>query len=88
MPKKKKKEVVRTLHYFASDGNYGSADGMSVMETTHWTETDWSIIEDTSDELRPMIARAITESYEPGANEEALRAWFKEHGVNLSKYED
>lgn len=88
MPKKKKKEVVRSLHYFAADGNYGSADGLSVLETTHWNDTDWNILEDTTDEYRPHIARAITESYEPGADEEALRAWFKEYGVDLSQYED
>ena len=89
MPKKKKKpEIKRSLHYFATDGNYGDAGGMVVMETTHWNEMDWEIIEATSDEYRPMIARAITESYEPGASEEALRAEFAKYGVDLSEYEN
>lgn len=89
MPKKKKKqEVTRTLHYFAVDGNYGDASGMTVMETTHWNDTDWDIIEGTVDWHRPAIARAITESYEPGASEEALRAEFEKYGVDLSQYEN
>jgi len=92
MPKKKKPvektEIIRTLSYFAEDGNYGNASGISVMETTHWSDTDWEIIEATRDEFRPMIARAITESYEPGASEEALRAEFEKYGVDLSVYEN
>lgn len=89
MPKKakEKKVVARVLHYFGADGNYGSADGLTVMETTHWNETDWEIIEETTDDFRPMVARLITESYEPDANEEALRAEFAKYGVDLSQYE-
>jgi hypothetical protein len=78
---------VRTLHYFAEDGNYGSASGYVVMETTHWQEVDWEIIESASDEHRPTVARLITESYEPDANEEALREAFERYGVDLSIFE-
>jgi hypothetical protein len=92
VPKKKQKqdertEVVRTLAYFAEDGNYGSADGLTIMETTHWDNIDWSIIEGARDEFRPMVARLITESYEPDANEEVLRAEFEKYGVDISDYE-
>jgi hypothetical protein len=79
-------EKTRYLHYFAEDGNYGSADGLAVMETTHWNDTDWDIIEDTADYFRPLVARLITESYEPDANEEVLRAEFEKYGIDLSKY--
>jgi len=81
------KEVQRSLSYFSPDGNYGSAEGYVVMETTHWTEIDWDIIEEASDEHRPAVARIITESYEPDANEDALRAAFERYGIDLSKYE-
>ena len=81
------KTVQRSLSYFAPDGNYGSADGYVVMETTWWTDIDWEIIEEASDEHRPMVARLITESYEPDANEEALRTAFEQYGIDLSKYE-
>lgn len=79
--------VQRSLSYFSPDGNYGSADGYVVMETTRWTEIDWDIIEEASDEHRPIVARLITESYEPDANEEALRKAFIAYGIDLSKYE-
>jgi hypothetical protein len=91
MPKKKKQEapveVVRTLHYFGEDGNYGNADGLTVMETTHWDTIDWDIIEGTADWYRPLVARLITESYEPGADENILRAEFAKYGVDISDYE-
>lgn len=77
----------RKLSYFAVDGNYGNAGGMSIMETTHWDADDWSIIENAVPEARPELSRAITESYEPGSSEEALRATFERLGVDLSLYE-
>ena len=80
-------EAVRFLHYFAEDGNYGDADGLTIMETTHWDETDWVIIESASDWARPEVARILTESYEPGANEAALRAKLDALGVDLTEFE-
>lgn len=96
MARKKKKteeavespQIQRALHYFATDGNYGSADGYVVMETTHWNDIDWEIIESADDEYRPIVARLITESYEPDANEEALRMMFERYGVDLSIFEN
>jgi len=80
-------EVERILHYFAEDGNYGSADGMTIMETTMWDDTDWMIIEECRDEFRPLVARLITESYEADADEEILRKEFEKYGIDLSQYE-
>jgi len=80
-------QIQRSLSYFSPDGNYGSANGYVVMETTHWTEIDWDIIEETRDDFRPAVARLITESYEPDANEDVLRAAFEKYGIDLSKYE-
>jgi len=81
------KQVERVLHYFAEDGNYGSADGMTIMETTHWDEVDWDIIEETRDEFRPLVARILTESYEADADEAFLRAELEKYGIDISKYE-
>jgi hypothetical protein len=77
----------RALHYFAEDGSYGNASGLTIMETTHWDETDWAIIEGAADWARPEVARVLTESYEPGASEEALRARLDSLGVNLTEFE-
>lgn len=84
---KEQQELKRSLAYFAVDGNYGDASGLVVMETTHWDNTDWDIIEEADDWLRPAVARVLTESYEKGANEKALRAKLAEYGIDLSRYE-
>ena len=81
------KKVTRALSYFAADGSYGDASGYVVMETTWWADIDWQIIEEASDEDRPMVARLITESYEPDADETTLRRAFQAYGIDLSKYE-
>jgi hypothetical protein len=86
--KREPKPLERSLHYFAKDGNYGSAEGYVVMETTHWNDIDWEIIESATEEYRPIVARLITESYEPDAQEDVLRAMFEQYGVDLSVYED
>ena len=90
---KKKREAAqdprnnKKLSYFAQDGSFGDAEGYVLMETTWWDEIDWKIIKDCQPRYRPTVARMITESYEPDANEEALREVFKRYGVNLEKYE-
>lgn len=53
----------RTVHYFASDGNYGDVDGLVIIETTHWTELDWEDLEGSSDESRPATAETIAKKY-------------------------
>lgn len=76
----------RTLAYFATDGNYGDAVGLTVMETTYWEEVDWEIIDATADEHRPSVAKLITESYE---NREALielKTKFAEYGIDLDEF--
>jgi hypothetical protein len=46
-------------HYFASDGNYGDADGIGVFDTTNWTDREWELINDATDGRRLRIARNI-----------------------------
>jgi hypothetical protein len=46
--------------YFAVDGNYGSADGMVVVDTTSWSEEDWTQVEEASDSERAQIALDLT----------------------------
>ena len=75
----------RSLTYLAQDGNYGSADGMTVMETTLWSELDWQMVDEVSDEHRVTVARLITESYEPEADQAFLRKKLEEdYGFDFS----
>lgn len=83
----KNETLERTLHYFAPDGNYGSADGMTVIETTFWNADDWDIIEQASDEDRPTVARLLTESYEPGRDDEFIKTQLVErYGIDLTPF--
>jgi len=80
--------LTRTLSYFATDGNYGSADGILVLETTSWSELDWQMIEEVSDEDRPTVARLIVESYEPDADQAFIRKKLEDDfGFDFSEHE-
>jgi len=77
----------RILHYFAQDGNYGDAYGMSIMETSHWNQDDWDIIEQASDADRPVVARLLTESYEKDADDEFIKTQLVEkYGSDLTPF--
>lgn len=81
-------ETVRSLSYFATDGNYGSADGILVLETTGWSELDWQMVDGVSDWHRPAVARLITESYEPDADQAFIRKKLEEdYGFDFSGHE-
>jgi hypothetical protein len=48
------------LHYFAKDGNYGSAEGLVIIDTTDWTDDEWADIDFAIDANRPMIAHSLS----------------------------
>ena len=50
------------IHYFAEDGNYGSADGLVIVDTSDWTEDEWEIIDGALDCDRPIIARSLSKT--------------------------
>jgi hypothetical protein len=50
--------------YFAIDGNYGNADGIVIVETSEWSEDDWSAIEMAGDADRASVAYALAKSDE------------------------
>lgn len=50
--------------YFAIDGNYGNADGIVIVETSDWSEDDWSAIEMAGDADRASVAYALAKSDE------------------------
>ena len=78
----------RNLSYFAADGNYGDASGLTVIETTHWSEVDWDIMESASDADRPEVAKVIAESYEldKQAPLDELKERFAQFGINLDDF--
>lgn len=47
--------------YFATDGNYGDATDIVIVDTTEWTEDDFQLIEDASDSERAEIATRLDE---------------------------
>ena len=48
-----------TKIYFTVDGSYGSADGMSVFDTSAWSDEDWAAVEIASDSERLAVAREV-----------------------------
>ena len=49
--------------YFASDGNYGSAEDLLVIDTSQWTEEYWQLIDETPDNYRMMVAHRLHHGY-------------------------
>lgn len=50
------------MHYFASDGNYGSASDLVVIHTDSWDYDDWDKILEAQDHERYQVAQQIAES--------------------------
>lgn len=49
-----------TASYFASDGSYGDAKDLIVLDTSEWTEDEWAIIENARDSERVRLAYELT----------------------------
>ena len=49
--------------YFSSDGNYGSASEMIIVNTDNWTSEHWDLIDNTPDELRMIVAHRLSQGY-------------------------
>lgn len=49
-----------TTHYFAKDGNYGDAKELVIIDTSDWTEDEWSDIDFAIDSNRPSIALSLS----------------------------
>jgi len=52
--------------YFAKDGNYGDVAGMTVVNTTMWTDSDFEMLDSISDCDRPQAARLISQWIDAG----------------------
>ena len=58
---KGKVKMVERLSYFALDGNYGDASGLTIIDTTDWTDADFDFVDAVDDESRPDFARLVSE---------------------------
>jgi hypothetical protein len=45
------------LHYFTLDGEYGSAQGLILIDTSNWTKAQWDALEDSHPADRLTIAK-------------------------------
>ena len=45
--------------YFASDGSYGTVSGLVIVDTSQWSDDDWTRIAESSDYDRASIAASI-----------------------------
>lgn len=49
--------------YFATDGSYGTAHNLEIIDTSEWTDEDWAEIENATDDTRADTASAIAKRY-------------------------
>jgi hypothetical protein len=71
---------ITSLTYFAKDGNYGDAAGVTILDTSDWTDTDFEMLDGVSDEERPLAARTISEWIETGRTDN-YDEYFEKLGV-------
>jgi hypothetical protein len=50
--------------YFASDGSYGPAAGLVVLDTTWWSDQDWDSVFMADDKDRCATALAVAKTKE------------------------
>jgi hypothetical protein len=56
-----------SITYFATDGSFGDAAGIIIVDTTLWSDDDWLVIADTTDDDRSLAALRLHQSHEVGA---------------------
>jgi hypothetical protein len=80
------KRPVQQMHYFAIDGNYGDAAGLTIIDTGDWIETDFDAVEQASDGERPEVARLISDWIQLGRNNAFIESQLLRQGVDVSEY--
>jgi len=59
-------------HYFATDGNYGDAEGIGITVTDNWTEAHWELIDEALDADRITIAFRFAN----GQSVDEVKEWY------------
>lgn len=49
------------LTFFASDGSFGNANGLVIIDTRAWSPEDWKAVESATDWNRSAIAHNIAQ---------------------------
>lgn len=57
---------IERLTYFAADGSWGDASGLTIIDTTAWTDEDYEKLDGASDENLPDAAIAVSDWVEAG----------------------
>ena len=76
---------VESLSYFAMDGNYGDAAGITIIDTTGWTSIDFEMFDEVSDGDRPLLARTISE-WKSAEDKTQYHAFFEKLGIPEDYY--
>lgn len=74
---------ITSLTYFATDGNYGDAAGLTVVDTSDWTTPDFEMLDYVSDDRRILAAQTISEWIEKGRTNE-YDEFFERLGIERS----
>lgn len=82
------KRPVTQMHYFALDGNYGDAAGLTVIDTGDWTESDFAIIDEASDGDRPEVARLVSDWIQLERNSEFIEMQLERQGIDISQHKN
>jgi hypothetical protein len=45
------------MHYFATDGNWGGAEGLLIIDIDHWSDSMTEIISESTDSDRHFLAK-------------------------------
>lgn len=80
------KRPVEQLTYFAPDGNYGDAVGVTIIDTGDWLAEDFDLIEQASDSNRPEVARLISDWIQLDRNNKELEGRLNQLGVDAATY--
>lgn len=75
--------TITSITYFAKDGNYGDAAGVTIIDTSDWTDSDFEMLDGVSDENRPLAARTISDWIEGGRTDE-YDEYFERLGIERS----
>lgn len=58
--------------YFATDGNYGVADGIVLVDVSDWLDGDFEAVDDASDSDRAQVATLLDQFIKGGRVDSTL----------------